>query len=278
MSAFGMYRTIWVSWTNPANLDLASMEVWVSATNDRSAATHAITVPTTAPGAVQRWPHANLAPGTVRYYWVRPTNRTGKLGSFTPASPTAGWTATATAVTASDLPVAKADSSTKGIATFAAGDFNDDGSGLLSIDYANAQKATSSQPGLLTAADWTAFDAKPTVSNGSFTITTTGHTTAQTGTAYWEKHGHLVLLWIPTLDGTSNATTFTLTGLPSAIQPIRTLHLQADGTDNGVNVRVPVLGLNASDTLTLYNGVVDGAWTNSGQKRLLSVMLVYALI
>lgn len=52
-----------------------------------------------------------------------------------------------------------ADGATKGIAGFLAADFNA-ASGIISIDYTNAQKATSSVPGLLTAADWSTFNGK----------------------------------------------------------------------------------------------------------------------
>lgn len=55
---------------------------------------------------------------------------------------------------------AKADGSTKGAADFLAADFNDDGAGKISIDYANGQKATDSIPGLLSAVDHTTFNAK----------------------------------------------------------------------------------------------------------------------
>jgi hypothetical protein len=54
---------------------------------------------------------------------------------------------------------AAADGTTKGAATFAAADFNAT-SGVISIDYVNAQKATSGQPGFLTAADWSTFNGK----------------------------------------------------------------------------------------------------------------------
>jgi len=54
---------------------------------------------------------------------------------------------------------AAADGTTKGAAAFTAVDFNSV-SGVISIDYANAQKATSGQPGFLTAADWSTFNGK----------------------------------------------------------------------------------------------------------------------
>lgn len=54
---------------------------------------------------------------------------------------------------------AAADGMTKGVVTFAPADF-DCTTGLCSLDYANAQKASATVPGLLTAADWTLFTGK----------------------------------------------------------------------------------------------------------------------
>lgn len=58
------------------------------------------------------------------------------------------------------LPNAVADGTTKGVATFTASDFNDNGSGVISIDYTNGQAANGSTKGFLTSADWTTFNAK----------------------------------------------------------------------------------------------------------------------
>jgi hypothetical protein len=54
---------------------------------------------------------------------------------------------------------AKADGVTKGAATFKANDFND-ATGLISLDYTNGQKASTSLPGFLSAADWNTFNTK----------------------------------------------------------------------------------------------------------------------
>ena len=54
---------------------------------------------------------------------------------------------------------AAADGSTKGAAGFLAADF-DAASGIISLDYVNGQKATSSLAGFLAAADWVIFNAK----------------------------------------------------------------------------------------------------------------------
>jgi len=55
---------------------------------------------------------------------------------------------------------AQADSSTKGLATFASADFNDNGAGLISLDYTNGQKATTTLPGFLSSTDWNTFNNK----------------------------------------------------------------------------------------------------------------------
>ncbi len=55
--------------------------------------------------------------------------------------------------------VADATTTTKGLASFAAADFNV-AAGAVSIDYTNGQAATSLAKGFLTAADWSTFNAK----------------------------------------------------------------------------------------------------------------------
>lgn len=52
-----------------------------------------------------------------------------------------------------------ADGATKGVAAFVASDF-DSAAGVISLDFANAQKASGSVPGFLSSADWTTFNDK----------------------------------------------------------------------------------------------------------------------
>jgi hypothetical protein len=61
---------------------------------------------------------------------------------------------------------AAADGSTKGIAAFTSSDF-DSASGVISLDYTNGQKASGSQPGFLSALNWSDFNNK--VSTGAIT-------------------------------------------------------------------------------------------------------------
>lgn len=86
--------------------------------------------------------------------------------------------------TAPDISIAnaKADGSTKGAATFAAADFNDDGSGGISIDYTNGQSASASNKGFLTSTDWSTFNAKePAVTKGNLTEATSSVLTINGG-------------------------------------------------------------------------------------------------
>jgi hypothetical protein len=59
---------------------------------------------------------------------------------------------------------AVADGTTKGIATFAAPDFNAT-AGVISLDYANGQAASAGVKGYLTGADWSTFNGKGDLSS-----------------------------------------------------------------------------------------------------------------
>lgn len=83
---------------------------------------------------------------------------TGTLSATSPVSVSGARTVIGGAADIS-IANAAADGSTKGAAAFTAADF-DAASGVISIDYTNGQKATTSIPGFLTAADWTTFNNK----------------------------------------------------------------------------------------------------------------------
>lgn len=71
-------------------LDLALVEVWASATNNRAAATLA----GSAAKGQNTFVHT-LEGGTTRYYWVRPKNAAGYYGDWHPLSASAGVSGTA---------------------------------------------------------------------------------------------------------------------------------------------------------------------------------------
>jgi hypothetical protein len=59
---------------------------------------------------------------------------------------------------------AVADGASLGAAAFVAADFNSS-AGIISLDYTNGQKASGSQPGFLSSADWTTFNNKQPAGN-----------------------------------------------------------------------------------------------------------------
>ncbi len=89
-------------------------------------------------------------------------------------SPITGGTITTTGTIGIDN--AAANASTKGAATFQTNDFNDNGVGLISIDYTNGQAASGSTKGFLTSTDWTTFNNKVTTVTASSPLASSGGT------------------------------------------------------------------------------------------------------
>ena len=111
----------------------------------------------------------------------------------------------------------------------------------------------------------------------TFTITATGFTTTVTGTARYVLLGTIVILFIPSLTGTSNATTLTLTGLPSAIQPTQTSFEELRVADNGVDI-LGIARLNSgSTTIDLFSSIALGVWTIVGTKTIYPLYICYHL-
>ncbi len=113
---------------------------------------------------------------------------------------------------------------------------------------------------------------------GTFTATLTGCTTSPTGTVAYTVKGNFVTLQFPDITGTSNASTFTLTGLPSALRPV-TADLAAS---------VPVVLDNSAAAYGVYasvsytTGVItfykNGSWTSSGTKGVNRFIMTYSLV
>ena len=113
-----------------------------------------------------------------------------------------------------------------------------------------------------------------TPDSGTFTVTATGMTTSPTGTATWSRIGKIVLLYLPLVTGTSNANTFTFTGLPAAIQPATLTQQIAAPTDTFEDATA-LLTFNASILITAGSGTITflkngstTSWTTSGTKGL----------
>lgn len=110
-----------------------------------------------------------------------------------------------------------------------------------------------------------------TGSTGTFTCTGTGFSGADpTVTCRYVKRGNVVTLRIPQITGTSDATTFTITGLPAAIDGTTEQFCNARVVDNlvaGVVVGATGISIGSGTTAQVY---WDGGttFTNSGTKQL----------
>lgn len=115
-----------------------------------------------------------------------------------------------------------------------------------------------------------------TTDNGTFTATLTGCTTSPTASVKYRVCGKVVVLDIPAVSATSNATTMTLTGLPVALYSgINTEAMLCRVTDNGA-ASIGTASITASSgTITFGLGVGSGSFTGSGTKGVLSSVIVY---
>lgn len=111
---------------------------------------------------------------------------------------------------------------------------------------------------------------------GTFTATLTGCTTSPTGTVRWERQGRQVTLQFPVINGTSNSTAATLTGMPSSLFPARAQNCWGLVQDVGVSS----LGKLTPDTggvITLSYGPLNAAFTNTGVKGVTVCTITYSL-
>lgn len=109
-----------------------------------------------------------------------------------------------------------------------------------------------------------------TPDTGSFTATLVGCTTSPTGTAVWARNGNMVTVTLPGLNGTSNSTGLSITGLPTEIQPTRTHNCAAPFfQDAGVATAGVAQVNNASGTIVFFKGASTSAasWTNSSTAK-----------
>lgn len=122
---------------------------------------------------------------------------------------------------------------------------------------------------------------------GSFTGTLTGFSgTAPSGTIYYSINGNLVTLSTHgvAITGTSNATSFTMTGLPAALQPAHAKDVACGGfEDNTTTNWFGACSFGASSgTITFAQGLEASAfiyysaagWVNTGTKGLMTTWTV----
>ena len=124
-----------------------------------------------------------------------------------------------------------------------------------------------------------------TPDKSTFTGTLTGMTAGTTGTVSWSRMGNIVVVYIASaISGTSNATTMTMTGLPSAIQPATTQIGTCPVTDAANGTVIGSFSI-TTGTITFGRATVNAnvvqtgtAFQNSGTKGLpAGWMITYAV-
>jgi len=95
-------------------------------------------------------------------------------------------------------------------------------------------------------------------------LAVTGFSSVPTSLVYVTKRGNLVFVEVE-IEGTSNATTFTITGLPYGTT--RDINQPCLVTDNGTNATGLMQMTSGSTTISFYTTPAGGAFTASGDKK-----------
>ena len=115
-------------------------------------------------------------------------------------------------------------------------------------------------------AQWTGFSSDPSDSTG-----------------WYQRFGQVVHLEFDGVDtGTSNATSFTITGIPAEIRPRDDITVYMAGLiDAGADITTGSLAKVGSDgVVTFYSNTSGGGWTGSGAKgfdTLVNYSIIYML-
>ncbi len=187
--------------------------------------------------------------------WTTFNNKgNGTVTSITASSPLTGGTIT----TSGSIGIgdAKADSLTKGAATFKDSDFNDDGAGLISIDYTNGQAATTSTKGFLTSTDWNTFNGKQDLLVSGTNIKSVNGTTLL-GSGNLTTLGYTLSVQALTSSPADNATIY-FGNLPKA--PVTTANIS--------KVYIPRAGTIKRAEIYCYSGTAGTNQAWSGYVRL----------
>lgn len=112
---------------------------------------------------------------------------------------------------------------------------------------------------------------------GTFVATATGMTTTPTGTATYVRVGNSVNLEIPLVSGTSNATTFTLTGMVAAIRPAAQRDIILRTQDNTGAYVISLATISTGGVITLYASANSAVFTATGTKSVAAINISYVI-
>ena len=115
--------------------------------------------------------------------------------------------------------------------------------------------------------------------NNAATLTATGMTTSPTGTLEYTIIGDTVIANIPAISGTSNSTSFTLTGLPAEATPAAGKACVAIVQDNGAAAVAGLCEIGSSGVITFGAtlNTTTTSFTASGTKGCRQCMVCWKL-
>lgn len=114
--------------------------------------------------------------------------------------------------------------------------------------------------------------------SSSYTGTLTGVTATVTGTIKYVKVGDHVTVAVPTMTGTSNATTKTITGMPAAIRPAATKRAITIVTDNGGSPVAGEVFIYDTGVMDFYITLNAGTWTAANAATIASFDYTYVTV
>jgi hypothetical protein len=182
---------------------------------------------------------ATYSAGTLNIPNYAPGN--GTVTSIATTSPITGGTITTSGTIG--INNAAADGSTKGAASFTASDFNDNGSGNISIDYVNGQAASGTQNGFIASGDWTTFNNKQSQLNGTGFVKASGTSISYDNSSYLTANQ--TISFAPTGDVTGSTTGTT------TIAPI--LVIGTNKVLNSMLAQMPALTIKGNNTGSTAN-------------------------
>lgn len=98
------------------------------------------------------------------------------------------------------------------------------------------------------------------IAQGSFTGTLTGYASGPTGTVSYQRVGNIVSMWVSSsINGTSNAVTLTMTGLPTIIRPASLKDVPCNIQDDTLALHSALARIDSTGVITFAIGTVVAA-------------------
>jgi hypothetical protein len=192
-----------------------------------------------------------------------------------------------------NITASRVDTEDSGFATGLSNCITKDGQQVITADIPwNNHKITGLAPPVAGTDAANLNTVAGSFTTGTMTLTLTGCTTSPTTSGQYAVAGiasgigTMAMIYIPALSATSNATTLSLTGLPSIIQPSHQIYVAVpDGgtINNGSAITVAgghtaVIQLNPGNSAITFLLDTQNIWTNSGTKGVnLPIAICYQL-